>query len=638
MEAAKYNYNYGICETNDYPSALAFMEATVRNLGSTPDTDRLIVARHHLLAFCKTKESDLGTFLDELTAILLPLGEKKNYAPWVDYLWGIKYFYEEQFPKAEEKFASAGKGRTGWLRDTTDYMAVRVPKMIVGSFPPASATAVLELERALSDLKVSIRQYVDDHPNGRYLETVRNLDRYVSWMNGDRNALVAATHSNFTRIFTPGAQTSTKQRAVFLEEATNYTGAVFVYPNEADGNVSIHPIAIVAQLLSEIALASEIGNDDPFLEKSPSHVWRKRFSNVKEASVSFPGLFDFFELLLLAHDKKFDDIAHQQISRETFGPLYADVLILRSRALEKVGRHIDAAKLWLKTSREYPTYNGLTEAATAFVRAGKFVEFARIKKSWMTDFAPEKVAVYKYGPYDEFEIDVKSFYAIFQPYRNLLRLGLENTVSSTEAVSLHTDGSLNPIIRFLAAEPSLRASLLTGNYPSFIDTSKRLFDAKFDADWSKSEGGEDADLIAAYRELISQVNALISNPKDPHALIAVGYFLYSKDRFPSCFGELPHWVEYMGMCDGRMRSDVYPKDLVRPIDLFEKALSIYQSHPERTSGEAKVLRILIYCFKGNWHSCVRRGADDHPKSVRKKYFQRLHKYFPREAKRTPYWY
>ena len=81
---------------------------------------------------------------------------------------------------------------------------------------------------------------------------------------------------------------------------------------------------------------------------------------------------------------------------------------------------------------------------------------------------------------------------------------------------------------------------------------------------------------------------------------------------------------------------------IRPIDLFTNALETYKLKQERTQEEAKLLRTLIYCFKGsNIYECVRdtdKLDDRYPKKIREGYFERLRKYFPNEAKRTPYWY
>ncbi|MBT4889449.1 MAG: hypothetical protein HON65_07855 [Rhodospirillales bacterium] len=647
LGVAKYHYAYGICETNDYPSGLAFMEAAVQELRSTPETDRLIVARHHLLKLCNTEKSDLHSFLDGFNTILQPLRDNEAYASWAAYLDGVIYFYEELFESAKAKFASIEGDRYGWLKDTADYMEVRISKAKIDSFRvPTLAfhqnpkryleiekpTVVPKLELALSNLQQAMRLYLNSHPKGRYVEIVRDLRRYVFWLNGDRNALVTATHQDFARIISSRTPVAIQQKISFLNEAMGSTEAIFEVPKKDSNNFSMHPLAVVAGLLVEIA------NEGNLQEKSSSQFWHDLYNYSIELNSSIPGLSNYFELLLLAHSQKYQDIVQHQINREAFGPLFVDALILQARALGKIGRHLDAAKMWLSTSQEFPLNNALTEVATAHVRAGTFIEFARIEKTWMTDFDPGNVTKDEWLS-DELNIDVKTFYATHQPYRNLLRRGFETLVSSDEADSVYSDASINPIIRFLAAEPVLRTSLLNKNYSAFISKTKRVFDTKFDANWSKRDGGTEAVLVEAYRSIIPKVRAIISDPNDPDALTAIGYFLYSQNRFPKCFEGKTLWETLLNKCNDE-QIVFKPGNYAVPINLFSRALSIYKSQPMRTHGEAKVLRILIFCFKGyeNPYNCVRGMDKAYPKSIRIGYFQRLHKFFPKAAKQTPYWY
>jgi len=67
-------------------------------------------------------------------------------------------------------------------------------------------------------------------------------------------------------------------------------------------------------------------------------------------------------------------------------------------------------------------------------------------------------------------------------------------------------------------------------------------------------------------------------------------------------------------------------------------LSIFKKEGKRQPSEARLLRIMIYCFKGNQLSCVRNSEADTSSVARRSWFRRLHKLYPRAAKRTPYWY
>ncbi len=642
---AKDQYGYGLCETNNYSSALAFMSATVKEHGRTVNTDRLIIARNNILEICNLKKSEAQSVWKEINKLLRPLQSQDSYAPWIEYLQGSLYFYSQLLDRARAKFSSIEANSQSWVKDTADYMEVRIQKANIDSLriPMTRAaqsnpkqylernipSVAPRLERAIFKLRQAMSRYLSSHPTGLYVETVLGLNRFVFWLNGDRKALIAATHHDFARIIDSRALVSNDNKMSFLFEAINSTEAIFDIPNEAGNNFIMHPLAVVSALLAEIS-------NGGLEEDTPTQSWRNRFASSDMPFASFQGLSNYFELLLLARNHKYRDIVEYQFNSKDLGPLYIDALILKARAFAKIGKHMEAATVWLSASQETPLYGALTEVANAYVRTGQFSKFAKMEKTWMTDLSPAKKTKNKWLS-DELGIDIKTFYSTHQPYRNLLRRGFETMVSSEEAASIYSDISLNPVIRFLAAEPTLRSNLLEGKYVSFISTAKQVFDSSFDASKFNNDIGEEAELVVAYRNLLPQVEALVSNSSDPDALTTIGYFLYNKKRFPKCFGEISLWEITLNKCDDE-QSKEYPVDQVRPIDLFSKALSIYRTQPKRAFGEAKVLRILIFCFKGNEANCVRGSEDSFPKSLRKKYFQRLHKYFPEEAKRTPYWY
>lgn len=633
LKAKKYSYGWGVCETNIYPSALYFMKAAVKELGRSDETDRLIIVRHHLLKLCNIKKAGLGAML---LAVLKPLREKKSHAPWAMYLDGAISFYEKKFEEAKAKFASINEEESNWVKDTADYMDVRISKARIDTlYWPYSGSSnfslnpkryletkkpklVLKLDRALSNLRKSMKKYLRDHPKGRYVATVQDLIFYIHWSNGDRNALIEATHRVFAK-------------AMSLQKGDYPSDAIFEFPKDVKNISVIHPLAVVGILLSE--LTSDLRS-----EEITSSVLRGHFKSHNELSASFPGLASYFELLLLALDAKFQELSDYEISRKAFGPLYAEALILQARAHGKVNRHMEAANLWKRISEEFPLYNGLTEVATSYVRAGKFIDFTKINKSWMTELTLEEPNQLKEIG-NEFEVDVKTFYAKRQPYRNILQRGFATITSNQEAKTVYKDVSLHPLIRFLAAEPTLRENLLKENYSAFVETTEHLFDADFEKEFAKSKTKKGTELISEYRGVLPKVKTLIRNPKDANALTNIGYFIYAQHLHPKCLGEETLWETTLQVCN-KERLKETSSDFVRPIDLFLKALSIYKTQPIRASEEAKVLRILIYCFKGyeNQNNCTRGSEDKFPESLRKGFFQRLHKYFPEKAKATPHWY
>lgn len=623
----EYHYNHGICRSNNYSSALSYMNAVNLELGKSLETDALILARHRILIICNIPKHERAVRTQNILTSLHALPKSARTTPWIKYLENIMQFYEVRFGEAERNFAELRENTTGWLRDTAGYMAVRIAKAKIDTHNPDDpafnrSNAAAELHRAMT-------RYLDINAEGRYISTVRALYRYWHRVNDDRDGVIAATHRDFMEAFNPQAPAPLSRRAGLLLEATGSRWTIFQIPR-ADNRqrLAMHPLAVTGVLLAEIAN----GKSEPPDERLRL-VRNDRY---------FPGLREFSNLLMLARTQQFHEITKRIITKNALGPLHADAQVLKARALMKTDRYREAAELWLTISEQYLIYNGLTEVATAFVRMGRFSDFARIRTSWMTDFAPKPASLSPPGPpkylWDEFNISVENFYARFQPYRSLLKSGFNSMTDEGQNKSVFSDNALHPVIRFLAAEPVLKKHLLKKNYRQFLGVSESVFDLKFHKGLAQASRDKDGKLILAYLSLIPKIRALTSNKNDPEALTSLGYFLYSQHRFPRCSSQT-FWGENIGLCKDTAPNQESEND-ARPIELFSKALSLYAGSPRRTVGEAQLLRIMIYCFQSwaNRDGCVRGPSKNYPKSVRRGYFRRLHKFFPHAAKQTPYWY
>lgn len=638
LKVPAYHYNFGICQTNGYPSALSFMAAAVQSLGKTPDVDELIRARHRLLFICNLDETERTVRTRKLLKPVRAMLKTRSLAPWVKYLEAAVSFYETKFDIAEGIYGSLSRDNSGWLKDTADYMAVRIAKAKVDA--TRFVDQILKRPKAINDLGVAIKKYLTAHPKGHYVETARALNRYRYSASNDRNRLIAATQSDFIRAFDPRAPAKLGQRIRVFNEGSNFTAAIFEFPRSKGALYQMHPLAVVAALLAGIA----DGKGD--LSKTDNQNLHSLFYDSPINYSLFSGLRYYFNLVILSRVGAFRKITEAEFNENFLGPLYGDALILKARALMKTGRHLEAAKLWLEISQRNPIYNALTEAATAYVRTGRFSDFARIEKSWMTDLSLKPSSKsetndnseFRGYKVDEFSISVKTFHAEYQPYRNLLIRGFSSINNVDENKSVYSDTALHPVIRFIAAEPILRDGLLKGNYKNFIKVAETVFDTAFYNKWIETDGGHEKILITAYRLLIPKVKDLLRNENDPEALTEIGYFLYSQHRFPGCFG-ITLWEKKIGLCkEDPAEGNV--EGYLRPINMFSKALKLYSALPSRTYSEARLLRILIYCFKSytNRAACLRGPIQQFPQSIRRGYFQRLHKFFPIVAKRTPYWY
>jgi len=172
------------------------------------------------------------------------------------------------------------------------------------------------------------------------------------------------------------------------------------------------------------------------------------------------------------------------------------------------------------------------------------------------------------------------------------------------------------------------------------------------------------------RRIDSRLGLLQKNPNDPRTLVEVGYFIYSEKIHPTCYGKASLFIrhhskacaEYIeskpkfsafsrGVGDYKQKWEQYFQAMqvhmnlvwegtLVPVDLFVLALEQYEKLSKSDQEEARVLRILIFCFKGvtNQANCVRNRESDYPNLVRGEWYRKLHEKFPEAAKKTPYWY
>jgi hypothetical protein len=625
-----YHYAYGICETNDYPAALEYMEQLVASLGKNEASDRLILARHRLLALCERKEHEQLEFFKEFVSALSPAKFKGDARFWVTYLLAAANFYQGMNVEAAKLFSESGSIRhssSPWLRDTANYMLVRTSRALVENrkIETAQFIKVIELHQS-------------EHLASRYFETVENYRRlarvfhhcdygkhrlqWASCRHEKRNDPVyrKLLAEHFSKYFIPNIpDDQLSQRLEVFREMT--------FLGEAP-SMSGSPILMVYGLLLDIRngfYRTDVVKED----------WGSRIRALDGSFRGYPGLRSYAQLLGLYENKDYESVIKLPYTKARFGVLFADAKVLLARAHSALRQYDKAIQAWQALSLETPIYNGLTEIANAYVRKGRFSDFAYYRAGWLTDLDPRTFFLGEgYGYHrNEFDIEPRTFFALSTPYLNLLKRGFESFVKPASARSVYLDNSLPPIIRFFAAEPQMRSHLLSGNHWKFLQIWEDVFSLNFKLTTSmypvpNTRGRR---LIDGYVAIRSSVSELIQDPKNAVAMTELGNFIYRYSLFPKCSGE-SLWELNLSECSPPNKKNV------PPIDLFSKALSIFQEKSDREMAEARLLRIMILCFKSSKSSCVRDSEIDVSKSVRKSWFRRLHKYFPITARKTPYWY
>jgi hypothetical protein len=635
----RYHYAYGICATNDYPAALSFMEQIVVSLGKGEATDRLIMGRHNLLFTCELDGAEREKNIKTIKLRVAPENFDENFRPWAQYLLGTMYYYTSNVREAAQLFSGAGsvvRNKSPWLHDTSNYMLVRIAKFLMeeGKLPAESFENLLERHQA----EYSRSRYFDAVEGYRRLARVFancNAEQaQVSWsrcqssLHSDKTYLkILAAH--FSRYFRTNASADSISQRLSIYREMTFLGDF--------SNMSGSPLWLAYEMMRA---ATGISGSDEVSTRD----WSSEILKQGDQYDGFPGLRAYTNILDLFLNRDFKAIGELSITREDYGVLVSDGKLMQARSYYLLGKYSLAIKAWETLSLEEPTFNGLTEIANSYFRKGSFADFAYYRAGWMTDLSDRWDFSNSLGYHgDEFDVSPKTFFEATKPYLNLLRRGFEAFVEPETARLIYADKSLPPIIRFLAAEPVMKDHLLVGEYRSFLMVWSEVFDFKFRMNMEPVHFASDRRLIASYLSIKRSVSKLIENPDNAVAMTDLGYFLYEKHRFPRCFvsfdeyregisSKVSLWEENLGGCKKMSWRGV------SPFDMFTKALSIFKKDRKRQAAEARLLRIMIYCFKGNQFSCVRDSNADTSSVARKSWFRRLHKLYPRAAKRTPYWY
>lgn len=625
MPEPRWYYDFDACSTNLYPTALAFMQSLVAALGRGPAADKLIMARHTLLRLCEFRGPAARAFVAAALAPLTAGPDSERQGPWRDYLAGAAAFYLGDRAAAAAHFARIPDDTEPWLSETARYMDVRIAK--TGAERPKAKVP-------WSVLDAKIDQHLARYPDSRYTATVAGLKRLVlAETGGSEAAMRTSLLVSFADVFRPETTADMRVRlSLFDEFAAHFGGDTgdghrhgeLQLPDAHDGP----PIVDVVRLLVAVAAAGP-RLDPAQLGPAPDESSGDR---------GFAGLRAYHALLRRFAAGDFTAVATTDIKAQTYGALAPDAALLRARALERLGRDWDATEAWIALSRRTPVLNGLTEAAANAVRAGRFDDFARLDWRWAAGVTTD-VEVNPWVAH-EFLIDPDVFLAHFKPIRQLLRRGGAVFIGAEQARGLYTDPTVDPVVRFWALEPVLRTALLQGEWDRFVGLAEPFYERVPHFRGSPLAADEDRALFDTYRGLITFVRKLRQDADDADALRATGYFLYSMRLLPRCSGRgwppSTLWETDLGDC----AADGPDEPTVPPVDLLVQALDAYKRLPERSDGEARTLRILIFCFRNsvNRALCLRERDGTIPRAVRKGWFERLHRHFPEAAAQTPFWF
>lgn len=624
----KYHYAWGRCESNDLPSAIAFIDAVYHAIGKGASADALIMARHRLLQLCQVENEQAQiALINEIEASLLSLGGDARAADWLTYLGAAAAFYQESSGGEEgdispRLFTSLRESNFDWVSDTADYMAVRMAKE---KLDYGDVTAV-------EDLEIARDAYLLNHQNGRYVSTVRDLGLYLARYHPDEEKAFEMMAARFDEVLGKESSLPADQRESVLRDlmvGSDVGLAMKTPPPKALSSVDLHPLLLTSILLTEV------GSYNAPLEVN----WSETTQRARGRMGAYHGLEPYTELLLHAIAGDYTKIAAGTYDEATYGPLLADAILLQARAYERLDQQSLAIQSWTRLLTTTPTFNALTEIANQLVAADRFADFAYLPLSLVSAFDD--------GPADgdffcrtEFSGGVDAFLQREDPFRHLLHEGFAHFVAPTDALVVSGDSKLHPLARYYASEPIMRKQLMYADYEGFLKMSSFLTSESFLDGLTERypDGHEASEMVAGYTEAISLVERLLDDPEDADALTRLGYFRYSKQLWFNCDYRETLWARTLSAY-GCKNLPATSKKPLAPIEMFSQALSHYKEQPMRTAEEASLLRIMIYCFKGrtNASNCTFGDTENYPESARKGYFDRLIKEFP-TSEHAEYWY
>lgn len=186
------SWSEGRCISNNPASAETFLQELVQTPALTAsDRNQLASQRLAMLGQC-------GQPLDATEST--PQGESKA-APlspaaqgFADYLTASQHFYQGEFVQADALFAALAGQDQPWLKETADYMRIRVAlnlsqQSAFDDWGSLDRSRIDQAQWQRSEQLIS--DYRARYPEGRYLDSATGLLRRLAWFKGDNELLAS---------------------------------------------------------------------------------------------------------------------------------------------------------------------------------------------------------------------------------------------------------------------------------------------------------------------------------------------------------------------------------------------------------------------------------------------------------------
>lgn len=185
-------WSEGRCISNNPVSAEAFLQALTQTPALTAsDRSQLASQRLAMLGQCgQPQDADQGTAQDQSKpAPLSPAAQG-----FADYLTASQHFYQGEFAQADALFAALAGQDQPWLKETADYMRIRVALNLSqqSAFDDWGTLDRNQIDKAaVQRSEQLIGDYRASYPKGRYLDSATGLLRRLAWFKGDKELLAS---------------------------------------------------------------------------------------------------------------------------------------------------------------------------------------------------------------------------------------------------------------------------------------------------------------------------------------------------------------------------------------------------------------------------------------------------------------
>ncbi|WP_247656478.1 hypothetical protein [Aeromonas dhakensis] len=180
-------WSEGRCISNNPIAAEAFLQALVDTPALGAD-ERSQLARQRLamLGQC-AQQAETATAPEDKAAPLSAAGQG-----FADYLAASRLFYQGEFAQADAQFAALAGQDQPWLKETADYMRIRVAlnQSQQSAFDDWGTLDRNQIDQAaVQRAEQFIADYRSRYPEGRYLGSANGLLRRLAWFKGDEATL-----------------------------------------------------------------------------------------------------------------------------------------------------------------------------------------------------------------------------------------------------------------------------------------------------------------------------------------------------------------------------------------------------------------------------------------------------------------